>query len=261
MFLKDLMYFMERKNAMNSYRSFADYYDILTQDIPYEKRGEYFNALIKQNGINSGILLDLACGTGTLSEVMYDYGYDVIGVDESSEMLAAAQNKKYNSGKDILYLCQSMQKLDLYGTIDVCICALDSLNHILEIDELQKAVDRVSLFLRPGGVFIFDVNTVYKHEKVLADQVFIYDYDEVYCVWQNSSCHDNIVDFTLDLFENDGECYYRETEQFSERAYTFEELKKVIEKSGLIIFARYDEDSQSEPCDTSERVVYVTKKP
>lgn len=245
---------------MGGYKAFADYYDILTQDIPYQKYGEYFNALLKQNNINNGILLDLACGTGSLSEAMAALGYDVIGVDSSTEMLSVAQNKKYNSGADILYLCQDMSSLDLYGTIDCCISALDSINHLTDKAALQMAFDGVSLFLRKDGIFIFDVNTIYKHEQILANQAFVYDYDEVYCVWQNSGCHDGIVDFSLDIFGKEGDCYYKSSESFSERAYSEAELEEMLEKAGLEIVARYGEYNLEPPKSDEQRIVFVTKK-
>lgn len=246
----------------HSYQYFAEYYDILTQNIPYAKRGEYFNALITENGgKKGGLLLDLACGTGSLSEVMAGFGYDVIGVDASEEMLAVALDKRYSSGHDILYLCQTMEALDLFGTIDCCICALDSINHLKNEKSVQTAFDRVSLFLNPDGLFIFDVNTIYKHEKILSESTFIYDCDGVYCAWQNGKCHDRIIDITLDLFcqEKDGS-YSRFQESFCEKAYTHEQLLKFIEKAGLKLIAFYGEDTKAPPAVDCQRVIYVTKK-
>lgn len=244
---------------MASYKHFAEYYDILTSNIPYVQRGEYFNAILNRFGKKDGILLDLACGTGSMSEVMDSLGYDVIGVDNSYEMLSVAMNKRYDSGRDIIYLCQDMQNIDMYGTIDVCICALDSINHVTDSDVVKKIFQRVSLFLHPDGIFIFDVNSPYKHNEVLSEATFTYDYDEVYCVWQNSKCHNNIVDIELELFgRNEDDSYSRFSESFSERAYTHEEILGFINSTDLKLLAVYADDSFSEPNETSQRLIYVT---
>jgi len=254
LFLKGL------QKQMSSYSHFAEVYDKLTSNIPYRKRGEYFNAIIKQNRKPEGILVDLACGTGSLSEVMADLGYDVIGVDSSGEMLCEAMNKRYDSGKDIMYLNQDMTKLDLYGTMDICICALDSINHICDIKKVATIFEKVSLFLHPEGLFIFDVNTVYKHQNVLANNIFVYDYDEVYCVWQNALEENNIVDITLDLFsKNEDGSYNKYCEQFNERAYTHDEILGFINNTNLELVDFYAEDTFDKPIETTERIIYVVK--
>lgn len=245
---------------MSSYIHFAEVYDKLTSNIPYRKRGEYFNSIIEKHRKPEGILVDLACGTGSLSEVMADLGYDVIGVDSSGEMLSEAMNKRYDSGKDIMYLNQDMTKLDLYGTMDICICALDSINHICDSDKVSIIFEKVSLFLHPEGLFIFDVNTVYKHQNVLANNIFVYDYDEVYCVWQNSLEENNIVDITLDLFsKNEDNSYNKACEQFSERAYTHSEILGFINNTNLELVDFYAEDTFEKPTQTTERIIYVVK--
>lgn len=245
---------------MSGYHGFAGWYDLLTSNIPYQQRGEYFHMILHRFGIEPGVLLDLACGTGTLSMVMEELGWDVIGVDSSEEMLTQAMNKKIASGNNILYLCQDMRELELYGTVDACICALDSLNHITDEKDIALIFQRVAAFLEPGGLFIFDVNTPYKHEYILSNQTFVYDYDEVYCTWQNSICHEGIVDITLDLFslEEDG-TYYRETEEFSERAYSHEELVALLAQAGLECFACYGDDSFDSPKFDTQRAVYVAR--
>ena len=245
---------------MSGYQGFAYVYDELTDDISYQKRAAYFDGIIQSVTHQRGILLDLACGTGSLSEEFAKLGYDVSGADCSEDMLAVAMEKRVESGLDIIYLCQSMQNLDLYGTVDAAVCALDSLNHITELDELQKAVDKVSLFLHPDGVFVFDVNTVYKHQQVLGNQNFVYDYDDVYLVWKNTLLPQNTIQIDLDLFEKEGDRYFRTSESFQERAYTQQELEQVLKKAGLKIEAIYHEDSLQPPMETSQRLIYVTTK-
>lgn len=245
---------------MSIYSNFAYFYDKLTQNVDYKKRANYFNEILKNNGIKNGLLLDLACGTGNLSIELEKLGYDVIGVDGSNEMLSIAMEKKYDTDSNIMYLCQDMIDLDLYGTIDVAICALDSLNHIVDRDLLQDIIKRVSLFLNHNAIFIFDVNTHYKHKYILGDNSFVYDYDDIYCVWQNEYLSNGRVEITLDLFEKQDDIYKRYQESFCEQAYSFSEFENIVKNAGLQILNIFDEDSFNKPNDKSQRLIYVTKK-
>lgn len=244
----------------NSYLTFAKYYDVLTQNINYSEIADYFYNILCNNDLKQGILLDLACGTGTMCELMHDKGYEVIGVDNSYDMLNIATQKRNKSNKDILYLCQDMDKLDLYGTIDACICSLDSINHVTDENIVKEIFSKVSLFLIPNGIFIFDVNTCYKHEEVLSNATFVYDCDEVYCVWQNSKCKDNTIDITLDIFANEeDESYYRYQEEFSERSYTQDEINSFIASAGFEILNQYDDYTTNEITSKTQRITYVLK--
>lgn len=246
---------------MSGYQEFASVYDLLTDDISYRERACYFDSLIVRFGNGKrGDLLDLACGTGSLSKEFAAKGYDVIACDGSSEMLALAQSKSSAAGKDITYLCQPMEQLDLYGTVGSVVCALDSLNHITDADVLETVFKRVSLFLEPDGVFVFDVNTPWKHREVLGNNTFVYDYDEVYLVWRNTLCSDDTVRMDLDFFKPNGKLYKRYKESFCERAYSEEELEDMIKKAGLYTVARYKADTTEAPSFDTQRVVYVVKK-
>lgn len=247
---------------MGSYNAFAGVYDLLTQNISYRERALYYHQLIERfKGKKGGILLDLACGTGSLSEEMALLGYDVIGVDNSEAMLNVALDKKYDSGLPIQYLKQDMTKLDMFGTVDVTICALDSLNHLPDLAAVVKAVERVSLFSEPGGLFLFDVNTPYKHRNILGDNTFVYDLDEVYCVWQNFySEGNNRVDIHLDLFEPDGDKYCRYEEEFAEIAFPAEIWDKILKDAGFDVLARYELDTFDEPEEDCEKLVFAAKK-
>ncbi|WP_312644496.1 class I SAM-dependent methyltransferase [Hydrogenoanaerobacterium sp.] len=240
-----------------AYTYFANYYDRLTGNVSYPERARYFDTIMKQNTDHVELLLDLACGTGSLSAELVNLGYDVIGVDSSAEMLSFAASKAPGA----LFLCQDMTSLNLYGTIDVTICALDSLNHMIEEQELQRAFDRVAMFTAPSGLFIFDVNTVYKHRAVLGCNTFFYENEDCCCVWQNEyNEHHHIVTIDLDFFVKEGENYRRESENFCERAYTPEELDGFIKAAGLETIAVYGDDTLDAPTETTQRLIYVTRK-
>ncbi len=247
---------------MSGYGNFAHYYDILTGNISYKDRAAYFDMLIKKHGGKKNLLLDLACGTGSLSEEMCRLGYDVIAVDGSEEMLNEALDKKFDSGLNIQYLCQDMTKLDMFGTIDVTICALDSLNHLPDLDAIKQTINRVSLFCEPGGLFIFDVNTPYKHKNVLGNNTFIYDMEDVYCVWQNTYTEeDNRVEMWLDFFEKqENGSYERYDESFSEIAFDDAVIEKIVADSGMEIVGKYDYDTTEPTKADSEKIVYVAHK-
>ena len=156
-----------------------------------------------------------------------------------------------------------MDKLDLYGTVDVTVSALDSLNHITQPEQLQAVFDRVSLFTNPGGLFLFDMNTPFKHQEILADNAFVYDLDQLYCVWQNDLDEDGKnVTIHLDFFvpEEDGR-YSRWEEEIQERAYTQEEVRGFVERAGLELLEVFHEDSQESPRPDSQRLVYLARKP
>lgn len=244
------------------YSIFSQFYDSLTENVEYEKRAEYFDLVIKKHGgKENGILLDLACGTGSLSEAFDSLGYDVIGVDNSPEMLNIAMNKKYESNKNIQYVCQDMRNLDLYGCVDVTVCALDSLNHLESFSDVKIVLNNVYKFTEPGGLFIFDMNTEYKHRNILGDNTFVYDSDKVYCVWQNC-CSNNVVSIFLDFFVPDENGKYnRYSEDFTEIAFPINDIKKEIENTGFEILGVYDDDSFEEVGDNSQRVVFVIRRP
>ena len=214
-------------------------------------------------GVSEGILLDLACGTGTLSLLLSDKGYDVIGVDGSEDMLTQAQEKKMESGDDTIFLCQKMEELDLFGTINAAVSTLDSINHVTDEEKVREIFRRVSLFMEDEGIFVFDVNTPYKHKEVLGDNTFIYDLDEVYCVWQNSTDENLVTTISLDLFEkdeDDEETYYRYNEEFSERAYDLDKIKAWLEECKFEVLAVYEEMTREPVRADTQRAVFVAKK-
>ena len=248
---------------MASYGDFAYYYDMLTENVDYDKRCEYICGLLAENHISEGILLDLACGTGTMSLMFADKGYDVVGVDGSEEMLTQAQEKKMESGADVIFLCQRMEELDLFGTINAAVSTLDSINHVTDEDTVKEIFRRVSLFMEDKGIFLFDVNTPYKHREILGDNTFIYDLDEVYCVWQNSTDENLVTTISLDLFEKDEEdeeTYYRYSEEFSERAYDLDDIRKWLEDCRFEVVAVYEEMTKESVKADTQRAVFLARK-
>ena len=244
---------------MSGYQLFSQFYDNLTFNVDYPKRADYLQSVLSLCGHPWGLTLDLACGTGSLTVELKRRGVDIFGIDGSYDMLSQAMDKAYDEGLEMLFLCQQMENLDLYGTIDTCICTLDSLNHIVEKDKLQRVFDRVALFMNPDGYFVFDVNTVYKHQHILADNTFVYDTDIVYCVWQNSLKENNIVSIGLDMFEREGEAYHRYSEHFSERAYEIDELIEMLRKSGFEVVHVYKDMTTDPLLDDCDRAVFVAR--
>lgn len=245
-----------------SYENFAAVYDQLQGDVDYEARAEYLAELFKKYDRLPTLLLDVACGTGGFSLPFAKKGIEVIGADPSPEMLDVAREKLAAAGVEALLLCQSAEELDLYGTVDGAVCCLDSLNHIIDGDELKRSIARIALFLEPERLFIFDVNTEYKHKNVLSGTTFAAETEDVFCVWQNSECdEDGIVDISLDFFRETGDgTYERTSEDFSERAYSPEFIEKCITEAGLETVAMLGDMSFDAPKKEEERVIYVTRR-
>ena len=242
-----------------SYRALAPQYDAFTKNVEYPKRAAYFHRLLKTHKDKCSLVLDLGCGTGSLSMELARLGYDVIGVDNSPEMLAVAMSKR-EEGSSILYLCQDMARLDLYGTIDAAVCALDTVNHVTDPRKLARAFSRVALFLEPDGLFLFDVNTPYKHREVLGENTFVYESEKAYCVWQNHQ-EGPLAQMTLDVFrEGEDGRYSRQTDTITERVYTREELERMVAAAGLELVAVYGDDTFDPPGPTTQREIYLTRK-
>jgi SAM-dependent methyltransferase len=244
---------------MSGYRIFSQFYDNLTFNVDYKKRADYIQSALSLCGHEMGLTLDLACGTGSLTVELKRRGVDIFGIDGSYDMLSIAMDKAYDEELEMLFLCQQMENLDLYGTIDTCICTLDSLNHITDQAKLQRVFDKVALFMNPDGTFLFDVNTVYKHQNILCNNTFVYDTEDVYCVWQNSLKENNIVNIDLDLFEREGEVFRRHSEHFKERAYEIDDLKEMLARSGFEIVGVYNDMTTDTLSADADRAVFVAR--
>lgn len=245
-----------------SYSSFAAFYDSLQSDVMYEQRAGYIAKLFKKYDRLPTQLLDVACGTGGFSLQFAKMGMSVTAADPSPEMLSVAQKKASATDLDIMLVCQSARDTKLPYAVDGAVCCLDSINHIIDKHELKASFRAVAAAVKDGGLFIFDVNTPFKHRNILSGNTFVIENDDVYCVWQNSDCEKNgIVGICLDFFGKDADGkYIRTTEEFAERAYTDEEIRGMLEPAGLEVVAVLGDMSFKAPKACDERVIYVTKK-
>ena len=241
---------------MSCYDALAANYDALTGDVGYEKRADYLEKLFQKSRIPVHTVLDLACGTGTMTWILTGRGYEMIGVDASEEMLAAAMEKSGSvEGIAPIFLHQSMPKLDLYGTVDAAICCLDSLNYLTNPKDVQRTFDRLRLFIAPGGVLIFDINTVEKL-AALDGQVFLDETEDTYCVWR-PEYRRGICTYYMDLFQlqEDGS-WERSFELHRERAYTVEELTAWLEAAGFGEIRTYGDQKMRRPAEGEQRIYF-----
>lgn len=244
------------------YRGFAEIYDRLTHDICYEKWADYLESAFLKFGKKPRLVLELACGTGSLTVELAKRGYDMIGLDLSCDMLSKAMEKSLRHGLDILFINQDMRDFELYGTVDAVICMLDSINYITEMSDLERVFRQVRLYLNPGGLFIFDVNSEYKLSKVLAGNTFYEIDDDVAWIWNNTyDPSSRLCTFDLTFFRKTrGDLYERFDETHKERAYTHEEIADALAGAGLKLLGRYGCLSFEAPSPTEERIFYVAEK-
>ena len=285
---------------MEAYTGFAGVYDIFMEDTPYEAWADFLSDLIEKYGISKPIrekegtlvkegsrqqkdgsealeemvseraleternlVLDLGCGTGTLTELLYAKGYDMIGVDSSEEMLLKAMEKKEKSGSEILYLCQDMRDLDLYSTVGTVVSVCDSVNYLLEDDEVESVFSLVNNYLYKGGLFIFDFNTVYKYEKVIGDTTIAENRDACSFIWENYyHGQERINEYDLTIFAREGEggLFRRFTETHLQRGYTLDEMLGFVERAGMEVVLMLDADTREKPGETSERIYIAARE-
>lgn len=243
---------------MSGYGDFSAFYDALMTDVDYAARADYLLRLFEYHGVKPRSVLDIACGSGNLMVELQKRGVDTIGVDGSDTMLMRAREKL---GADALLLCQDMCDLDLYGTVDGAVCTLDSLNHLCRTEQLAEVFRRARLFVEPGGLFIFDVNTIYKHSKVLGDTAFVVEQPGLMCVWRNryvQRTHE--VCMLLDFFTEDEDgLYERYQDTVRERAYSERTLRMLLSENGWETVAVYGDMTTTIPSDTCERMVFVAR--
>lgn len=248
---------------MSSYTSLAECYDEFTGDVRYSIWADYLTGLFDKYSDKDGVhdVLDLACGTGSLSVILAERGFDVIGTDASEDMLAEAQAKAWTvSGTPPMFLHQSMEKLDLYGTVDAAVCCLDSINYLTSRELLSQAFSRLKFFIRPGGLFIFDVNTDAKFRN-LDGSVFLRENEDFFCTWSAEYDKDSqLCTFFYDIFKSCGELWSREQEEHTERAHSYDEIKNALENAEFSLLAVFGELSENPPADDEQRIFYVARR-
>ncbi len=248
---------------MEAYSGFAEVYDLFMDNIPYEEWTDYVRELLAEEGIHEGILLDLGCGTGSGTELLAKAGFDMIGVDNSEEMLEIAMEKRAESGLDILYLLQDMREFELYGTVKGVVSICDSMNYLLDDEDLEDVFALVHNYLDNEGIFIFDMNTRYKYEKILADNTFAEDREESSFIWENFyDAEEEINQYDLSLFVREEDGRYRKYEETHlQRAYEQKRVEELIKESGLELLHVYDAFTKKSPAEDSERIYFVCRRP
>lgn len=273
---------------MDAYQDFAYVYDELMDSTPYKEWCDRIVCLIERYGVSEPVrksgantadepeeqgqgallgqeallkserdlVVDLGCGTGTLTQLLYEKGYDMVGVDNSEEMLNAAMEKRERSGAEILYLLQDMRELELYSTVGTMISVCDSLNYILEEEELLETFRLVNNYLYPGGIFVFDFNTVYKYEQVIGDATIAENREDCSFIWENYyHPKEEVNEYDLTVFvQEEGEHFRRFTETHYQRGYTAEQMCRLVEKAGMQVLLVRDSDTEGPVTDTTQRV-------
>lgn len=248
---------------MDAYTSFASVYDTFMDNIPYEEWAEYLITILKEYGVKDGLVLDLGCGTGNMTELLAKVGYDMIGIDNAEEMLEIAMEKRAKSGCDILYLLQDMREFELYGTVKAIVSICDSVNYIAEEEDLLQVFQLVNNYLDPKGVFVFDFNTVHKYRDVLGDQTIAEDREDCSFIWNNYYYEEEqINEYELSLFirEEDSDLYRKYQETHFQKAYDLETMERLVEQSGLEYIAAYDAFTKNPPTVESERIYVIARE-
>ena len=248
---------------MEAYTGFAEVYDLFMDNVPYEQWAEYITGLLREYGIEDGLVLDLGCGTGTMTELLAEAGYDMIGIDQSEEMLEEALEKKEASGHDILYLCQDMREFELYGTVRAIVCVCDSMNYILEEEELLDILSAAAYnYLDYDGLFIFDLNTEYKYREILGEQTIAENREEGSFIWENYYDEaQRINEYQLTLFVKEKEDLYRKFEETHyQRAYSLDTVRNLVERSGLRLLHMYDAFTREPAREDSERIYVICQR-
>lgn len=258
---------------MQPYTGFASVYDMFMDNVPYEEWAAYVKKLLEKHGIFQGLLLELGCGTGSMTRQLADQGYDMIGVDNSEEMLQVAREKGKEDSTDILYLCQDMREFELYGTVAAVISVCDSMNYILSEEDLLQVFKLVNNYLDPNGVFIFDLDTQYAYEEVLGDNTIAESREEGSFIWENTYYEEELVnEINLTLFlpeleekENasgsgHAQLFRRYEETHYRKAYPIKTIKRLLEEAGMEWVAVYEALTEKKPTKTTERVYIIARE-
>ena len=245
----------------NAYTGFAEVYDRFMDNVPYDTWCAYLVSLLREEGIEDGLLLDLGCGTGSLTERLAAEGYDMIGVDNSEEMLAQAMDKRVESGRDILYLLQDMRSFELYGTVRAIVSLCDCVNYILTKEDLAQVFRLANNYLDPGGVFIFDLNTEYKYAS-MGSRTIAEDREDCSFIWENEyRPEEHLNEYDLAVFVREEEdLFHKYTETHLQRAWSVEEIRSAAEQAGMEFVTVYGACTREAPQPDCERIYVILRE-
>lgn len=243
-----------------NYEEFAIIYDkLINEDIDYNKIAKKIFQICEEYNINRKDYLDLACGTGNVAINIADSFEDSCAVDLSEDMLTIAYDKFQQNNINCQFLCQNMSELSLGKKFDLITCVLDSTNYIVEDEDIQNYFKAVSNHLKDDGIFIFDINSYYKITQILGDNIYTYDNDDIFYVWENQ-LEDDVVNMFLTFFVKDKNGYRRFDEEHTERGYTESQIEELLENANLQVIKKFDGYNDKEVNDLSERILYIVKK-
>ncbi len=260
---------------MEAYTGFAEVYDLFMDNVPYGEWSRYLISLLQEHGVSQGLVLELGCGTGKMTRLLAQAGYDMIGEDSSEEMLQIAREQEWDNAEhkveegttripDILYLLQDMREFELYGTVKAVVCICDSLNYLLEEEDLLTVFRLVNNYLDPGGVFIFDMNTLYKYREILGENTICENREEGSFIWENFYDEEkqiNQYDLTLFVREEDGQGLYRKYEETHfQRGYDLRRVRKILQQAGMEFVAMYDAFTRETAQEKNERVYIIARE-
>lgn len=266
---------MYKSDNVSIYGSFATVYDTFMDNVPYEQWAKDIRKLLIKYGISEGILLDLGCGTGSITRRLADYGYDMIGIDNSEEMLNIAIEKKYeeefvpenSKREDILYLKQDMRNFELYGTVAAVVCICDSLNYITKEEELLGIFTLANNYLEQGGIFLFDMNTEYKYKNVLGDNVIAENREDCSFIWENYYDEkESLNEYQVTIFvkaetdKEQGKLYEKFSETHYQKAYSISVVKGLLEQAGMEFLGVFEAFGEVQATETTERVCFLARE-
>ena len=245
---------------MDAYHELAQSYDRLTNDVDYDATVDFYFEILSREGLVPRTAVDLACGTGSVALRLAQKGLQVTAVDMSWEMLMVAQQKAAEAGVYPQFACQKLQELKLPRGVDLAVCALDSMDYILDPKDCERAIERTYRALNPGGIFIFDVNTPEKL-RAMDGQVFLDEDDDVYCVWRGEFDEQtNICTYGMDLFQRAGKTWYRSGEVHEEYAYSREQLTEYLKEAGFTHIEVFADRQICEPREGEQRIYFKARK-
>ncbi len=245
-----------------AYQAFAEVYDRLMEDLPYGQWRDYLVMLLKENGVRSGLVCELGCGTGRMTELLAREGYDMTGIDLSEEMLSKALEKRDESDLPILYLCQDMTEFELYGTMRAFVSVCDSMNYIESKEDFISVLKLVNNYLDPSGVFIFDLKTAHYYKDVLANRTIAYSDEDLSYIWENRyDEEDRANDYAITFFKREENGLYRRfTEEQTQFVYSLDEIRAFAKSAGMEFVEAFDAFTKDPVRPDSERIYIILKE-